>query len=90
MYEWILGVFGLFVVGFLFIALNQVVDNGLYDYGNEHIRINASNTQDAIARDNFVILDTIWNYMPLLMLFLFLLWVIIQGQKRVPPYEGAG
>lgn len=86
MYEWILGMVGLFVVGVLFIAMSEAYDP-LHDYGDTHIRINASDPIDVLARTNFTIIDTIWTYMPALMIFLFLLFILIQSQRRTPSFE---
>lgn len=86
MYEWIVGILGLFVVSILFIALNQAYDTSIYDYGNDNIRINASSTPDNVSRTSFTILDTIWNYSPILILFLFALFLLVRSQRRTPPY----
>lgn len=86
MYEWILGIVGLFVVGVLFIAINEAY-TPLYEYGDSHMRINESNTADSLLRSELTILDTIWTYIPGVIVFLFLLFIIIQSQRRTPGFD---
>jgi len=86
-FEWIVGMFGLFIVGIFWIAFNQAYVGGISDYADDTFRINATDTEDNFIYNNYTILDTIWTYFPIFIIFLFVLYVLIQSQRRVPPFE---
>ncbi len=80
-YEWILGMVGLFVVGFFFIMLDQAYDP-LFDHANANIPINVSDTVSTIQRNNFTIIDSIWTYFLVIVVFLFVLYMLNRAQER--------
>jgi len=81
-FEWIIGVIGLFVVAFIFIIANQVYDSGVYSHADDNFPV-----QDTDARDVLTIVDTIWNYLPVFFVFMFLFFAILIAQKRSGPFD---
>lgn len=85
MYEWIVGIFMVFILALLFIILNEAYVGGIYDEGE---RIPATYTDAINIR---TILHSIWSVgMPVLFLVLLLLYAIVRGQRRRLGFEEFG
>jgi len=82
-FGWILGIITLLVVGIIYIIFNQAISNYIqpaFDGIRDASPINASHKADIANQEGYYM--AWWNFLPFIVFFLVLLWMIINAVRR--------
>ena len=81
MFDFVLGVIILGFLMVLYVSADYAYDTTLYPHAQTAIT-------DTDAQKTVALINIIWTYFPLVMIFAFLIFMIVRAQKRNPYEEG--
>jgi len=80
---WIYILIGIFIIGFMYLAFSYVYYDHIKPILNDELVYN--NTSDTTpAVETLDLIDTVWRYFPIILIFGLLLYGFVAAQKREP------